>query len=113
MSESEKVNVPWIDEPVELSEAVEMIAQADEDDEDAIQDLAARVDRLERRIAALEDGSSIECPSCDSEDAVYKAGVGAAILASLDSLSDANADALNRDSHVCIDCRKSFTPAFD
>ena len=109
---SEKVNVPWIDEPVELSEAVEMIAQADEDDEDAIQDLAARVDRLERRIAALEDGTSIECPSCDDEQEVYKAGVGAAILAGKDALSDANADALNKDSHVCIDCRKSFTPTF-
>lgn len=110
---SEKVNVPWIDEPVELSEAVEMIAQADEDDEDAIQDLAARVDRLERRIANLEDGSSIECPSCGNEQGVYKSGVGAAILASLDALSDANADALNKDSHVCIDCRRSFTPTLD
>lgn len=110
---SEMVDVPWIDEPVELSEAVEMIAQADEDDEDAIKDLADRVDRLERRIGALEDGSSIECPSCESEESVYKSGVGAAKLASKDALSDANADALNSESHVCIDCGEAFTPTFD
>ena len=110
---SEKVEIPWVDEPVELSEAVEMIAQADEDDENAIKDLAERVDRLERRINALEDGTSIECPSCGSGDSVYKAGVGAAKLASIDSLSDANADALNSESHVCIDCREAFTPTFD
>lgn len=110
---SQKVNVPWIDEPVEISEAVEMIAQADEDDEGAIKDLKNRVERLERRIDALEDGTSTECPSCGSTDAVYKAGVGAAKLASKDALSDANADALNSESHVCLDCRESFTPSFE
>lgn len=104
------VELPWVDEPVELAEAVEMIARADEADEDAIEDVVARVDRLERRVAGLEDGTSVACPACGEPDAVYKAGVGAAKLSAQDALDDENARALNGESHVCLDCRKSFTP---
>lgn len=107
---TETVQLPWIDEPVELSEAIELIAQADDDDDDAIRNIAGRIEKLERRIATLEDGSAVECPSCESTEDVYKAGVGAAVLASKDALSDANADTLNSESHVCLACRKSFTP---
>lgn len=110
-SASETVEIPWVDEPVELSEAVEMIARAGEDDDKAIRKVVDRVDALERRVAGLEDGSAVECPVCDETDDVYKAGVGAAKLASQDALSDANADALNSESHVCLDCREAFTPA--
>ncbi|WP_232702616.1 hypothetical protein [Halobacterium wangiae] len=110
---SETVQLPWIDEPVELSEAVELIAQADNDDDDTIKKLRSRVKQLERRTAGLEDGSSVSCPSCGSSDQVYKAGVGAALLASRDSLSESSAKALNQDSHVCLDCRKGFTPHAD
>lgn len=110
---TETVDLPWIDEPVELSEAVEMIARADEEDDDAVSDVADRVDRLERRVDGLEDGSSIECPTCGAADDVYTAGVGAALLANEGNLDDDNAAALNRSSHVCLDCRRAFTPAAD
>jgi len=108
---SETVELPWVDEPVELAEAVEMIARADQADEDAIESVTDRVERLERRVSGLEDGSDAECPSCGSADEVCKSGVGAARLAAQDALSDKNADALNRESHVCLDCRESFTPS--
>ncbi len=109
----EEVTLPWIDEPMSLSEAIETVAQASEDDDDHIEDIEARIERLVRRVDALEDSSSIECPECASSDSVYKAGVGAAELANDGGLTDASADALNRESHVCLDCRESFTPAFD
>ncbi|KYH25842.1 hypothetical protein HAPAU_25200 [Halalkalicoccus paucihalophilus] len=112
MSE-EEVTLPWIDEPMSLAEAIETVAQASGEDDEHIEELERRIERLERRVSALEDGSSIECPSCGETGSVYKAGVGAAKLASDGKLSDANADALNRDSHVCLDCQESFTPAFD
>ena len=107
------VELPWLDEPVELAEAVEMIAHADEADEDAIEDVADRVERLERRVAGLEDGTDVACPSCDEPDDVYKAGVGAARLADQGALDEENARALNGESHVCLECRTSFTPARD
>lgn len=110
---NETVELPWIDEPVELSEAIELIARADESDEETIEDLVGRVERLERRIARLEDGSTVECPSCGQGDQVYKASVGAALLARNGVLSDTNAHVLNQDSHICLDCREAFTPPVD
>lgn len=107
---TEEVKLPWLDEPVELAEAVELIAQADEDDEQTIQDVRNRVEQLERRVSNLEDSSEIECPSCESKEDVAKAGVGAAKLATKDALSEANMNALNSESHVCLECRESFTP---
>lgn len=110
---SEQVELPWLDEPVELGEAVELVAQAGEDDEQSIRALEERVDYLERRVDTLVDSSAIECPSCGDTDGVHKAGVGAAKLATSDALSDANVAALNSASHVCLDCRESFTPTLD
>ena len=110
---SETVELPWLDEPVHLSEAVEMIAQADEDDEQTIQDVKHRIERLERRLQVLEDASDVTCPSCGGDEEVYKAGVGAAKLVEQDALSETNVDALNRESHVCIECGTSFTPAVE
>jgi hypothetical protein len=107
---AETVELPWVDEPVELAEAVEMIARADEADEDVIEAVTDRVERLERRVAGLEDGTGVECPNCGGTDDVYKAGIGAARLASQGALDDENARALNGESHVCLECRKSFTP---
>lgn len=109
----EEVTLPWIDEPMSLPEAIETVAQASGEDDEHIEELEARIERLERRVSALEDGSSVECPSCGDTESVYKSGVGAAKLVSNGGLSDANADALNRESHVCLDCQESFTPAFD
>jgi hypothetical protein len=112
-AEAQTVDLPWIDEPVELAEAVEMIARADQDDEDVVKDVSERVEALSGRVDRLEDASSVSCPSCGETDAVYKAGVGAALLANDGNLSEKNAAALNRDSHVCLDCRKGFTPSAD
>lgn len=110
---NERVELPWLDDPVELREAVELIARADEDDEQAIRTVKQRIEKLERRVGTLEDSSSVACPSCGSAENVSKAGVGAARLAARDALSGANVDALNSASHVCLDCRESFTPEFD
>jgi len=107
---SEQVELPWLNEPVELQEALEMVAQASEEDERLAEEIKGRVERLERRVEVLEDSSSVECPSCRSDEAVHKAGVGAAKLATKDALSEKNVDALNSESHVCLDCRESFTP---
>ncbi|PSQ04513.1 hypothetical protein BRC97_11045 [Halobacteriales archaeon QS_6_71_20] len=110
---TETVDIPWIDEPVELAEAVELVARAGQVDEEVVEEITARVDRIERRIDALEDGSSVTCPSCESGEAVYTAGVGAAKLAAGGSLDDSNAAALDRDSHVCLDCHRAFTPTVE
>ena len=110
---SERIELPWLDEPVELPEAVELIAQADEDDERTIEAVKERAETLERRVEVLEDSTDVTCPSCDSPDGVCKAGVGAAKLATKDALSDANVEALNGESHVCLDCREAFTPTVE
>ena len=109
----ETVELPWMDEPVALSEAVKLVARAGQDDEEVIRTVADRVAELERRVAGLEDGTTVECPACGNDDDVYKAGVGAAKLASQDALDDANAEALNGESHVCLDCKEAFTPHAD
>lgn len=112
MSDQE-ITLPWIDEPMDLEEAVEALGRASVDDGEHLETLETRIERLERRISALEDGSSVECPECGSDESVYKAGVGAAKLANDGALTDASADALNEESHVCLDCHESFTLAFD
>lgn len=112
MSDQE-ITLPWIDEPMDSEEAIEALGQASVDDGDHLEALEARIERLERRVDALVDGSSIECPECAGSDSVYKAGVGAAKLANDGGLTEGSADALNRESHVCLDCRESFTPVFD
>lgn len=107
---SERVELPWLEEPVEILEAVELVAQAGASDAEEIQDVKEHVETLERRVGTLADSSSVECPSCDSEESVSKAGVGAAQLATKDALSETNVKALNSESHVCLDCRNAFTP---
>lgn len=109
----EEVTLPWIDEPMSLPEAIETVAQASGSDDEQIEELEEQVDRLERRLDGLVDASSVECPECGGDGDVYKAGVGAAKLANDGKLTDASADALNTESHVCLDCQESFTPAFD
>ena len=110
---SDSVQLPWIDEPVELSEAVELMAQADEDDQDQLEDLQERIERLESQMEMLVDPASVSCPSCEEDDEVFTAGVGAARLANDGSLSKKNARAINNETHVCLSCGESFTPPLE
>ncbi|MEM4781707.1 MAG: hypothetical protein QXG03_09140 [Halalkalicoccus sp.] len=110
---TDDITLPWIDEPMDVEEAVEALAQASVDDGEHLEELEDRIERLEHRVGGLVDGSSIECPECESVESVYKAGVGAARLANDGNLSEKSADALNKESHVCLDCRESFTPSFE
>lgn len=120
----ERVEIPWLDEPLPLAEAVEAVARVidedvnqgtdraeDVDDLDRrVGDLDGRIGSLERHVEALEDGSTVACPSCGRADEVLKAGVAAARFVEEGALSAANVRALNEESHVCLDCYESFTP---
>lgn len=106
----EEVEIPWLAEPVPLAEAVEALARAMDEDADAQVDLREHVEEVERRVGALEDGSSVTCSSCGRDDEVLKAGVAAARFADEGVLSEANVRALNRESHVCLACHEAFTP---
>lgn len=150
MGETE-VEIPWMDEPLPVAEAVEVVAQAFNEDADETEELEDRIERLEGRLDDLEgrvesgtgdaegetdtdtdadadsdligrvetlercvdlsnDGTQVTCPSCESGDDVLKDGVAAAVLVRRGSLSDKNVGALNQESHICLSCRKAFTP---
>lgn len=99
----ETVELPWLDEPVELSEAVEAIGRASQEDSE-------RIDALEDRTETLTNASGVTCPSCGESDEVLKASVAAAQFVREGSLSETNVQALNQNSHVCLACEQSFTP---
>lgn len=153
MGETE-VEIPWMDEPLPVAEAVEVVAQAFNEDADETEELEDRIERLEGRLDDLEgrvesedadaetetdtdtgtdtgdadsglsdrvetlercvdlsnDATQVTCPSCESGDDVLKDGVAAAVLVRRGSLSDKNVGALNQESHLCLSCRKAFTP---
>lgn len=150
MGETE-VEIPWMDEPLPVAEAVEVVAQAFNEDADETEELEDRIERLEGRLDDLEgqvesadddaesesdaesdtdadsglservetlercvdlsnDATQVTCPSCESSDDVLKDGVAAAVLVRRGSLSDKNVGALNQESHLCLSCRKAFTP---
>lgn len=155
MGETE-VEIPWMDEPLPVAEAVEVVAQAFNEDADETEELEDRIERLEGRLDDLEgrvesggdaesetdsdsdaeadadadtdselsgrvetlercvdlsnDATQVECPSCESSDDVLKDGVAAAVLVRRGSLSDKNVGAINQESHLCLSCRKAFTP---
>ena len=108
MSEPE-ARLPWMEEPLPIEDAVEALAQTSEEDAEEVEHLEERIADLEARLAALEDGTGVECPSCEDGE-VLKSGVGAAKLVREGSLSESNVEALNQESHVCLDCGESFTP---
>ena len=151
-----EVEIPWMDEPLPVDEAVEVVAQAFNEDADETEELEDRVERVEGRLDDLEgrvesgaadeseadadsesdadadtdadselsdrvetlercvdlsnDATQVSCPSCGSSDDVLKDGVAAAVLVRRGSLSDKNIGALNQESHLCLSCRKAFTP---
>lgn len=107
---TDDIELPWIEESVELPEAVELVAHAGYHDEAMVEELRERVDRLENWVTVLTDASGVDCPTCEQTDEVYKAGVGAAKLANDGNLTAENANALNVESHVCLRCQESFTP---
>lgn len=155
MGETE-VEIPWMDEPLPVGEAVEVVARAFNEDADETEELEDRIERLEGRLDDLEgqvesegddaesetdsetetdaetgdvdselpervetlercvdlsnDATQVTCPSCESGDDVLKDGVAAAVLVRRGSLSDKNVGALNQESHLCLSCRKAFTP---
>lgn len=145
-AERTTVEIPWMDEPLAVDEAVEVVAQAfneEADDAEALtdrierlegrldemesqidemesridgsdgggeSDLTDRVETLERCVEASNDGTTVTCPSCGSGDQVLKSGVAAAVLVRKEALSDGNVGALNEESHLCLSCRKGFTP---
>lgn len=151
MGETE-VEIPWMDEPLPVAEAVEVVAQAFNEDADETEELEDRIERLEGRLDDIEgkvesedidaesetdteaetgeadselsdrvetlercvdlsnDATQVSCPSCESSDDVLKDGVAAAVLVRRGSLSDKNVGALNQESHLCLSCRKAFTP---
>ncbi len=102
-----EVELPWIDEPMPVSEAVELLGRTTEDDAETLNE---RLSDLQGRVDDLEDGTDATCPYCEKGDDVLKSGVAAGKLADEGSLSEANVAALNRYSHVCMECRKAFTP---
>lgn len=107
---SDDIQLPWIEDSVELPEAVELVAHAGYHDEAVLEEMRGRVERLEAWIHILTDPSDVECPSCEETSNVFTAGLGAAKLANDGNLSPENAEALNMDSHVCLECQESFTP---
>lgn len=146
-TEGETVEIPWMDEPLPVGEAVEVVAQAfneEADDAEALEDrierlegrldemesqfddlegqvadsdesaessdLTERVEALERCVDVSNDGTTVTCPSCESDEQVLKSGVAAAVLVRKEALSDNNVGALNEESHLCLSCRTAFTP---
>ncbi len=112
MSQSD-IELPWIEEPVDVPEAVELVAHAGYHDEAVLEEMRERIERLETWIGALTDGTSVACPACNNAEQVFTVGVGAAVLANEGNLTDANAEALNVESHVCLECQEAFTPDID
>lgn len=106
-AEQPDVELPWLDEPMPISEAVETLAYATQDDAEALE---AQLDDVRERVAALENAGELTCPNCGSDEDVLKAGVAAARLADQGALSENNVDALNQYSHLCLSCRNAFTP---
>lgn len=147
--EDSQTQLPWLDEPLPLDEAVETLAHAyneeaedtdalheriddiserlegleqqvdelegqveasDGDSESAPEGIRERVEHLEQCVATSNDATDATCPDCEEDDQVLKAGVAAAVLLENDALSDTNVEALNQESHLCLSCRKAFTP---
>ncbi len=142
-----QVQLPWMEEPIPLDEAVEAVAQVSNEDADdtemladRVEELSDRMEELDDRVDTLSDGAEaagstegesgvtqrvetiercvetandatgVACPDCEEGDEVLKSGVAAAVLVRRDALSEKNIKALNQESHLCMSCKKAFTP---
>ena len=141
-----QVQLPWMEEPIPLDEAVEAVAQVSNEDADdtemladRVEELSDRMEEIDDRVDTLSDGAEtsesteeseragrvetleqcvetandatgVECPNCEEGNDVLKSGVAAAVLVQRDALSDKNVQALNQESHLCLSCKKAFTP---
>lgn len=128
------VELPWMDDAVPVSEAVEIVARASMEDARELtalrervegdgasveteagesnrehDDLRKQIDRLRTRVNHLESSAGVECPNCGA-DGVMKAGVAAAVFVKERRLSEANVAALDEAPLVCVECMTAFTP---
>jgi len=134
------VELPWMDDSVPVSEAIEIVARASMEDS---QELTALRERVEENGASIEAdegaGSAGGDPrSGDDEleeeidqlrtrvdalesssgiecpncgaDGVMKAGVAAAVFVKERRLSEANVAALDEAPLVCVECMTAFAP---
>lgn len=134
------VELPWMDDPVPVSEAVEIVARASMEDS---QELTALRERVEGNGASVEtDEKEPESESDDTRsgddleekvdqlrtrvdalesssgiecpncgaDGVMKAGVAAAVFVKERRLSEANVAALDETPLVCVECMTAFAP---
>lgn len=130
-----QVEIPWMDGPMPVSEAVEAVAQAsmedsreldtlqseiegdgvdpDESERGDVEELRADLDELGERVSHLESTSGVDCPSCEAADSVMKSGVAAAVFVRNGRLSENNVAALNEAPFVCVECMTAFAPHGD
>lgn len=131
--EEPEVELPWMDDRLPVSEAVEIVARASmedsqeltalreqiegdgasiegdaESDADDLDQLRSEVDDLRTRVDTLESSADVECPNCGA-DGVLKAGVAAAVLARERRLSETNVAALDEAPLVCMECMTAFS----
>lgn len=134
------VELPWMDDPVPVSEAIEIVARASMEDSQELTALreqvegdGASVDADERESGSEgDDGQSgddhrgeidqlrtrvdaLESSSgikCPNcgADGVMKAGVAAAVFVKERRLSEANVAALDEAPLVCTECMTAFAP---
>ena len=98
-----------IDDRVDtLSDGAEASESAEAVEEES--GVSERVETLERCVETANDATGVECPDCEEVDDVLKSGVAAAVLVQRDALSEKNVQALNQESHLCLSCKKAFTP---
>jgi len=134
------VELPWMEDPVPVSEAVEIVARASMEDSreltalrEQIEGNGASVDTDEDEPGGQEDDSGsgddlreevdrlrrrvdyLESSSgieCPNcgDDGVMKAGVAAAVFVEEGRLTDANVAALDEAPLVCAECMTAFAP---
>lgn len=134
------VELPWMDDPVPVSEAIEIVARASMEDSQELTALREQVEGDGASVDADEGesgGGKDDGPSGDDHrdeidqlrtrvdalesssgiecpncgaDGVMKAGVAAAVFVKERRLSEANVAALDEAPLVCTECMTAFAP---